>query len=505
MITKIRSIHLLPVILGTIILFVLFWFYRYPLNLLVEQLTESEDYSFGLLLPVVAIYIIYLKWPEIRRIDKRPSWLGMVIISLGLGISIFGDFLAILYLPTVSVVVVLAGLVCLLWGWQTLRLLWFPFSLLLFMIPLPSVLLKNLTFNLQLLSSKLASGFLQAVGIPVVRHGNVIDMGVRQLQVVQACSGLRYLLPLIALGAVYCYLYQRRLWKAVLLLLSLIPTAIIANAIRVAAMAIFPVLSEEGFWHTFSGWLIFVFAFVLLALLNWALNYLSPVSPETARLEAATDIAVETPRKISYSPYLLAALALLLLSGSANTAFKPNFIPLLQSMDNFPLQLDNWQGERQYLDPVMAKRVGASDYLDTIFRNSGQPPVSLWIGYFGGQSQKISERVHSPLICLTGGGWNTIESQIVDIAPGLPVRYLLIEQDGARQVVYYWYLQGGRWVASEYPTRIYMGLDSLLRRRNDGAIVRLITPAGNDIESARKRLDSFARLLVPLLPQFFQK
>jgi len=446
-----------------------------------------------------------LKWPEIRRTDKRPSWLGLAIMALGFGIFIFGDFLAVLYFPTISLIVVLAGLVCLLWGWQILRLLWFPLLLLVLMIPLPSVVLKELTFKLQLVSSKLASGLLQAVGIPLVRHGNVIDLGTRQLQVVQACSGLRYLLSLISLGAVYCYLFQRRHWKAAILLLSLIPTAIIANAFRVAAMAIFPVLSVEGFWHSFSGWLIFIFAFALLALLNWALNYLSPVSPEKSRLEDATDIAVETTRKISYSPYLLAALALLLLAGSPNIQFKPISIPLLQSLDNFPQQLDNWQGERQYLDPAMAKRVGASDYLDAIFRNSSQPPISLWIGYFGGQSQKISERVHSPLICLTGGGWKLVESQIVDIAPGLPVRYLLIEQDGARQVVYYWYLQGGRWLASEYPTRIYMGLDSLLRRRNDGAIIRLITPAGENIESARKRLDSFARILVPMLPQFFQQ
>jgi exosortase D (VPLPA-CTERM-specific) len=505
MTTKTRSPHLLPIILGTIITIGILWLYYYPLSLVAEQVAESEDYSFGLLLPLVAAYITYLKWPEIRRTPRRPSWIGLAVMALGFALYVVGDFLAIIYLPSVSFIVVIAGIICLLTGRRILRLLWFPLFLLFLMVPLPAVLMKSLTLKLQLLSSLLASDLLQAAGILVVRHGNVIDLGVRQLQVVEACSGLRYLLSLFALGIIYCYFFQRRYWKATILLLSLIPASIMANAFRVAAMAIFPVLSVEGFWHSFSGWLIFIFAFGLLALTNWLLNYLSPGSPGTKPPDAPTVTPLAAPRKASYNLPLLAALALLLLAMLGTTGYKAAAVPLRQSLDKFPLQLGSWQGQRRYLDPAMAKRVGATDYLEAIFHNPDRSEVSLWIGYFGTQSQKISERIHSPLICLTGSGWKIVESRIVDIAPGRPVRYLLIEQAGTQQVVYYWYLQGGRWLASEYPTRLYMGFDALVRRRNDGAIVRLITPAGNSVKSARNRLDGFGRLLVPMLPQFFQQ
>jgi len=115
----------------------------------------------------------------------------------------------------------------------------------------------------------------------------------------------------------------------------------------------------------------------------------------------------------------------------------------------------------------------------------------------------VRRRIHSPLLCLSGAGWRFLESQIIDVAPGLPVRYLLMERHGAKQVVFYWYLQRGRWYASEYPKYLFMGIDGLLKRRNDGAIVRLITPVeGNHIQDAKERLANFTHLLIPVLSQF---
>jgi exosortase D (VPLPA-CTERM-specific) len=346
---------------------------------------------------------------------------------------------------------------------------------------------------------------LQGIGIPVIRQGNVIDLGVRQLQVVDACSGLRYILSLSALGFIYCYFYQRRLWKAVILLVFLVPAAILANTFRVAAMGLFPAL-QEGFWHSFSGWLIFVFCFGLLGLLNWLLNYLEPPLASTVALEPTDAAPPQTVSKPSFSLYLVAALVLVLVAGqmALRLAHAPP-VPLLQSLDNFPLQMGPYQGKRGYLDTAMAKAVGADAYLEANYANPGHAPVSLWIGYFESQSKKVEGRIHSPLICLTGGGWHIMESKIVDAAPGLPVRSLLIEKDGTRQIVYYWYLQQGNWLASEYSSRLFMGWNGLIKQRNDGAIVRLITPAEPDVAQARERLTAFVHLLVPVLPKFIQE
>lgn len=496
---------ILPASLAGILAIALFWFYWPALVSLADSLTASEDYSFGLLLPVVSVYLVYLKWPNLRAQSWQPSWFGLVVIFCGFGLYILGDLAAAFYFPPFSFIVVLTGLLWLSGGWSLVWELAFPLFLLFFMIPLPAMVMKTLTLPLQMISSTLAAGMLQAIGIPALRQGNVIDLGVRQLQVVDACSGLRYILSLSALGLIYCYFYQRSFWKAAILLISLIPAAILANALRVAAMGVFPAL-QEGFWHSFSGWLIFIFVFALLAAVNWLLNYLSPPVSPPAETPATAAPETSAVSRASYTSYLLAALVLVLVVGQValRVAHAPA-VPLLQSFDNFPLNLGLYQGRRDYLDQAMAKAVGADAYLEANYSSVDQGPVSLWIAYFESQSKKVEGRIHSPLICLTGSGWQILESRIEEVGPGLPVRYLLMEQGGSRQVVYYWYLQQGNWLASEYSSRLFMGWNGLIKRRNDGAIVRLITPAAPDVARARERLTAFTRLLVPVLPQFIKE
>ena len=227
---------------------------------LVSSLFANDDYSFGLLLPLVSGYIIYKKWPLIRQIPINPSWIGLIIIFLGFSLYLAGELVTDLYTTRVSFVIVLSGVAYLLGGGKMLRVLAFPFFLLFFMIPLPNFVIRQLNLPLQLLSSQLATDILHAIGIVAVRQGNVIDLGVRQLQVVAACSGLRYILSLGALGIIFCYFYQRRAWKVAILLIAIVLGAIITNSLRIAAIAVFPVI-QEGFWHYFSGWLIFIFLF----------------------------------------------------------------------------------------------------------------------------------------------------------------------------------------------------------------------------------------------------
>ncbi|MEJ2673466.1 MAG: exosortase [Deltaproteobacteria bacterium] len=279
---------------------VLFW----PvLTQLVHQLASDEDFSYGLLLPFVSGYLVYLKWPEIRRTPWQPSWLGLAVMALALFFYMAGKLAAEVYTARFSFPLFIAGILLLFGGWKILRLLAFPLFLLIFMLPLPSIVTASITFPLQLISSRLAAKFLRLLGYPLVLQGNVIDLGVRQLQVVAACSGLRYILSLLALGIIYCYFYQRRPWKGALLLISLVPAAILANAFRVAAMGIFPAL-QEGFWHSFSGWLIFIFCLGFLALLNKAFNYLEPQTKGSLRAEDPSTKKERPPSRVhsSYTP-----------------------------------------------------------------------------------------------------------------------------------------------------------------------------------------------------------
>ena len=505
--SKNKSLNLPILILAVLLAIALLGFYWPVLNKWIVFLANSEDYSFGLLLPVVSAYIIYLKWPKIRQESWNPSWLGLAILALGFSIYLVGELAADPFIPRLSFVLVITGVVCLFGGIKNVRLLGFPLLLLVFMIPLPGMVTKSLTLPLQLMSSSLAAGFLRAMGVRLTLQGNVIDLGVRQLQVVAACSGLRYIFALLALGIIFCYFFQRRIWKAAILLISLIPVAIIANALRVAAMGLFPSL-EQGFWHGFSGRLIILFCLGFLGLFNWLLNYLFPSLSAPIPIIDSTPVATVMPLNIkqpSYMPYLISALALTFMVGPlAMQLGHVSKTPILQSFSNFPMKLGSWQGHFVSIDPEVVKRVGSDAHLKAEFQDSQHPVVTLWIAYYESQS-KSAGSIHSPKYCLAGGGWNTLESGKRHVEPGHPVQYMLMEQAGARMIVYYWYIQGGRWVANEYARKFFTGYDGLVSRRNDGALIRLITPVAHDPAAALERMDSFVKLLIPILPQYIQR
>jgi exosortase D (VPLPA-CTERM-specific) len=488
----------------TLGVFVLYW----PvITQLVQQLAHDEDFSYGLLLPFVSAYLIYLNWPELRRTPLEPSWLGLVIMAMGLSLYMAGKLAAEVYSARISFPIFISGILVLTGGWKFVRLLAFPLILLILMLPLPSIATATLTFPLQLISSRLAATFLRALGYPLLLQGNVIDLGVRQLQVVAACSGLRYILSLLALGIIFSHFYQRRLWKAVILLVSLVPAAILANACRVAAMGIYPAL-QEGFWHSFTGWLIFIFCFGFLALLNKGLNILEPQTQERAPAHSPT--ARETPPSqlpSFFTPFLIAGLVMTVLGGVLlYTVGSPAPVPLVQSFDRFPLQIGPWQGHRTYLDHQIFEKTDADSYFDADFSNSGKEPVSLYIAHYESQVS-ASALSHNPRNCMTGTGWKTLESGLTQIAPNLPVNYLLLERQGTRLLVYFWNIQQGQWLAlrSERLYKLQTVFNAIRLQRTDWALVRLITPIDQNMKLAQERLNAFAHLLVPVLPKFIRE
>ena len=253
-----------------------------------------------------------------------------------------------IYFPALALVVILAGVLWLLGGWRLVRLLSFPLLLLAMVIPLPQMVLSRLTLRMQLASSQLAADMLRLMGYPVALYGNVIDLGDRQLQVVAACSGLGYLFNALGLGVIFCYFFQRRAWKVAVLLLSMIPFAIIANASRLATIGIWPIF-EKGLWHASFGLSIFIVGFDYLKGINWILNYFSPATLSSrnegkgkrrGRIAAAhrsRSAPLAASPRFSFYPYLAAGLALVLLIAPwAVKGVEAVPVPLKQSFDHFP-------------------------------------------------------------------------------------------------------------------------------------------------------------------------
>jgi exosortase len=210
---------------------------------------------------------VYCAWERrqaLRDAESRPHLAGLALVVLSVLVFVAGVLAAELFLTRISLVGLIAGTVLFVWGSRHMRILAFPLLLLPLMVPLPAVIFNQIAFPLQLLASRLGEAAVAAAGIPVLREGNVLELPSMTLAVVEACSGIRSLVSLITLATVLAYFTERTLGARVLLVLSAVPIAILANAFRVAgtgyASLWFGPRAAEGFFHTFSGWLIFIVA-----------------------------------------------------------------------------------------------------------------------------------------------------------------------------------------------------------------------------------------------------
>jgi exosortase A len=243
---------------------------------LVSDWLRLPDFSHGFLIPIVSFYFVYERRKELSALNRPGNWIGLPLFLFGIVLLLLGNLATEYFTMRFSILVVLGGVILFLLGREFFKTLLFPIVFLIFMIPIPSVLMDRITFPMQLFASKVAAKSLYLVGIPALREGNIILLANTSLEVAEACSGIRSLISLLALSVVFAYFSQKTILKRVLLILSTFPIAIIANAARVTGTGILAHYYGEkvaqGFFHGFSGWILFVVAFACLFLLGTMLS-----------------------------------------------------------------------------------------------------------------------------------------------------------------------------------------------------------------------------------------
>ncbi len=489
--------------------------YYESLHEMVRRWGASEEFSYGYLIPLISLFLIWQRKEELERMPFHGSWIGFAIVIGGYLFSLLGELTTLHSLVQYAVLVMVAGLAMAFVGTKPFALLIAPLFVLVFMVPLPAFFLNEISAKLQLISSQMGVSVIRLFGISVFLEGNVIDLGTMKLQVVEACSGLRYLFPLMTLGFIAAYFFKTAFWKRAIVFLSTIPITVLMNSLRIGIIGVLVEYGgksqAEGFLHDFEGWVVFMACTALLVGEMW---FLVKIGTERRPLKEVfgMEFPAPTPKEatIAYrafpKPFAGAILFMVIAAGISLALPQRVETPLArQDFSRFPLTVGEWRGKSERLESIYLDALKLDDYLLVNYSFRNQLPINLYIAYYA--SQKKGQSAHSPRTCIPGGGWkiaslteHRIERGAADGSP-LQVNRLVIQLGSQKQLVYYWFQERNRNLTNEYLVKWYIFWDALTRNRTDGALVRLTTILipGEDISEGDRRLVAFVKLATPEL------
>ncbi len=479
----------------------------------------DENYSHGLLVPFVIGFVVWAEFDELKKLITKPNfWLGFSVTLLALAMLLGGTLGAELFTQRISFVLMLVGIIVYFFGAKILQMLVVSFVLLLLSIPIPQIIFNKIAFPLQIWASQAAVWGIRLFEVPTVRKGNVIEIlpnGATQiiaLEVVEACSGIRSLMTLVTLALILAYFTREKsnittrfyksfdFWRTIILMFAAIPIAVLTNAARVTSTGVLTFYygksATEGTLHDASGWLVYVVALALLIGLNFILKKFQRKTKEEICPQINTDEHGLEKDKISSSPFLLFSssilIAVLLIGGVFINWFerRGEAEVVRKPLSEMSVQLGDWRqkGSEIRFSEQTESVLRVSDYTMREYLLPNGRPANAYIGYYA--SQRSGATYHSPQNCLPGAGWVMREPELVEIKTSdgktFTANRYIIENGVYKEVMIYWYQGRGRIEPNEYRDKINTVLDSILRRRSDGAMVRVMTSVGNDEAEATK-------------------
>ena len=480
------------------------------------------EYSHGPLIPLLSAFLFLrqLKEYPVDPGPKRNRWVGVTVILAALLLASLGKLSNISDLVAYATILWVGGVLLVSFGWATGKHFWPPVLHLVYMLPLPGVLYFKMTTWLQFISSELGVWFLRLLSVPVFLDGNIIDLGVTKLHVAEACSGLRYLFPILSFSYIFAVLYRGPMWHKAVLLISAAPITVLMNSVRIAVAGIivqyYGLDWLDGFTHFFEGWVIFIACILLLfALARLMLFFNSRKMGLAEALDLETEGLLPQAARLRFVQASAAMVTTAVLMVGANLAWQsfPDRGGAEIERDSFvlfPRNLGDWeqQGAARKLSADVLRSLAADDYHSVTLRRPDDPAsVEFFSAWYADQSQG---GVHSPEICLPGGGWEIAWIERSDLSEEMEwdqpfmINRAIIQKGETRMMVFYWFDQKGRKVAWDMAAKFWLLMDGIRTGRTDGALVRLTTPflPGETEEEAYDRLLSVMKEAVNPLPRF---
>lgn len=499
---------------GTLLLLIAWLYAKILVNLFLQWVGPHSDPNFahGIFVPIFALFVLWQNRKSLQEIPSSPSWAGLPLVVLSMMVLALGVIGADIFLPRISLLILIASLIILFQGWTFFRAVFFPWSILILMIPIPALIINRVTFPLQLLAAKLATALLQLV-IVVHREGNVIGTRNGPLDVVEACSGIRSLLSLVTLAIIYGYLLESRKWVRLVLACASVPIAVAANSFRVFGTGLLVHFGHpemaEGFYHDLWGLFVFAVALMMLfavhqvILLIWKSGPAAPRNVAHLEAQPAEGLRLKSGSfRFGIVAVLMAASAIGLQAHSSGDG---------KHVGALPSQIGDWTGTDITISQEELNILGPGEYLMREYENKRQPQpsISLYIPFF--PTQKAGDTIHSPDHCLLGAGWFPLSRERIQLTrpdgSSVPVNRYVVSNMGERQLVLYWFQAHGRVVASEWSAKYYLVSDSIHMNRSDGGMVRLMTQIleGESADAAQARMMKLGSQVIPLLDNYIPR
>ena len=478
----------------------------FPVFLKMAARWDSGDNSYCYLIIPIFFYLCWDKKSEFKFLEFSWNLWGFAPVIFFLLLMIAGELGSVETFLFAGIWGCVAGLGLILYSWR-IRHLFFPLIILAFMIPIPPFVNRLLTFQLKLAASSISVIMLRISKVSVLQEGNIIDLGTQQLQVVDACSGLRYMVPMVLLSLLIGYFFTRGWWRRAVLLAIVPPLSIFVNSFRIYLTGMLTVHGHpelaQNFFHDFSGWLVFMAASGLLLIAAFILRKTGHI-PE----KKISDSGGRTP---GYALPVFISILLCILFAASGTALQKlpsaKNLPDRKSLSDFPMQLGQWQGRQNYLSDEIMKSLWADDYVSAMYiRHDSINRINLLIPFY--EYQGTRHTAHAPQSCMLGSGWamfDSVEKPIQIKGRGeVKIMTIIWEKGDARMLAGYFFFQRGRVITSPWMNKFYLMWDAFTKRRTDGALVRveMVVPRGQPMKDANAVLEDFISQIFERLPLY---
>lgn len=457
---------------------------------------DNTVYSHGFLVPLISAYLVYAGKNSLKGITASPSYLsGLGVFLSGIAMLIAGEAAGVMVVQELSIVVTLAGAIALVFGMNLLRLMWLPVAYLLFMLRFWELITAHLHYPFQNLSASLGAKILSLVGIPAYRNGIFIELPNITLEVAEVCSGVNYLISVLAIGIPLACLTLKSMPKRLLLVFGGLIIAGLANALRVALIGVLARynVSEalHGPGHVLQAMFVAVIGFIALFIGAWALSSWEKKGAkrdaEKDDARAPLDAGAPLPRLLILPSII--TVSMLILAGAQVNLHQPSPRPLERGLQTLPYAIGQWSGFDDTARPTEAEGIGADAELSRTYRN-GPYAVNVYVAYLASQTQGKEivnyktaslERGSRPVtLGITGN--DAVEARL-KVSP---------EKTGLKTVLY-WYDLNGRAVSQRHFAKAYTAYDAIFNDRTNGAVIIITT---DDVDA---RVETFAASLIPEL------